>query len=157
VKTNTGLGRKRRESMSNSNITSCDSWSFSTENTGEDAGAVKQKLEMLGQLHSPNSNTSTTTNNSNGSNTTSQPPHKKKRNLPGNPGHLITSLTLFFFISTNTNILEFKFMDYQIKLLVIEFPCTKSCCVCIYSSSSSAFLINSIARVYFICYYPGLV
>nr|KYP71215.1 Zinc finger protein MAGPIE [Cajanus cajan] len=42
---------------------------------------------MLGQLHSPNSNTSTTTNNSNGSNTNSQPPVtvKKKRNLPGNP------------------------------------------------------------------------
>ena len=55
-------------------------------------------LEMLRQLHSPNSNTSTTTNNSNDSNTISQTPHKKKRNLPGNPGHLITSLTLFFFI-----------------------------------------------------------
>ncbi|KAG5056086.1 hypothetical protein JHK85_008596 [Glycine max] len=57
-------------------------------NSGEDAAvAVKQQLEMLGQLHSPNSNTSTTTNNSNGSasNTDSQPPAKKKRNLPGNP------------------------------------------------------------------------
>ena len=79
--------------MSNSNITSCDSWRFSTENninSGEDAAvAVKQQLEMLGQLHSPNSNTSTTTNNSNGSasNTDSQPPAKKKRNLPGNPGN----------------------------------------------------------------------
>ncbi|KAG2395132.1 uncharacterized protein HKW66_Vig0074920 [Vigna angularis] len=76
--------------MSNSNITSCDSWSFSTENTGEDAAAAvkHQQLEMLPQNHSPNSNTSTTTNNSNASNTNSQPPLKKKRNLPGNPASL---------------------------------------------------------------------
>ncbi|XP_061348474.1 zinc finger protein GAI-ASSOCIATED FACTOR 1-like [Gastrolobium bilobum] len=68
-----------------SNITNCDSGSFSTENTGEDA--VKQQSEILGQFHSPNSHASTTTNNSNGSNTNSQlpPPVKKKRSLPGNP------------------------------------------------------------------------
>jgi len=85
-----------------SNITSCDSGSFSTENTREDA-AVKQKSEMLGQFHSPHSLTSTTTtNNSNGSNTNSQPPApvKKKRSLPGNPGnfsnsHLRKKFTLF--------------------------------------------------------------
>ncbi|KAH1192142.1 hypothetical protein AAZX31_20G221300 [Glycine max] len=71
-----------------SNITSCDSGSFSTENTREDA-VVKQQPEILGQFHSPHSHTSTTTttNNSNGSNTDSQSPApvKKKRNLPGNP------------------------------------------------------------------------
>ncbi|KAK7277942.1 hypothetical protein RJT34_22962 [Clitoria ternatea] len=69
-----------------SNITSCDSGSFSTENTREDA--AKQQPEMLCQFHSPHSHTSTTTtNNSNGSNTNSQPsaPVKKKRSLPGNP------------------------------------------------------------------------
>ncbi|XP_027364877.1 zinc finger protein GAI-ASSOCIATED FACTOR 1-like isoform X1 [Abrus precatorius] len=69
-----------------SNITSCDSGSFSTENTREDA--LKQQQEMLGQFHSPHSHTSTTTtNNSNGSNNNSQPPApvKKKRSLPGNP------------------------------------------------------------------------
>lgn len=73
-----------------SNITSCDSGSFSTENTREDA-VVKQQPEILGQFHSPHSHTSTTTttNNSNGSNTDSQSPApvKKKRNLPGNPGN----------------------------------------------------------------------
>ncbi|KAK7269346.1 hypothetical protein RIF29_22071 [Crotalaria pallida] len=73
-----------------SNITSCDSGSFSTENTREDA--VKQQLEILGhQFNSPHSHTSTTTitnnDNSNGSNTNSQPPPsvKRKRSLPGNP------------------------------------------------------------------------
>jgi len=88
-----------------SNITSCDSGSFSTENTREDAAAaaVKHQSEMLGQFHSPHSLTSTTTtNNSNGSNTNSQPPApaKKKRSLPGNPGnfshtHLRKTFTLF--------------------------------------------------------------
>ncbi|KAG4997484.1 hypothetical protein JHK85_028923 [Glycine max] len=71
-----------------SNITSCDSGSFSTENTREDAAVKQQQSEMLGQFHSPHSHTSTTTtNNSNGSNTNSQPPApvKKKRSLPGNP------------------------------------------------------------------------
>ncbi|TKY45309.1 hypothetical protein E2542_SST30743 [Spatholobus suberectus] len=68
-----------------SNITRCDSGSFSTENTREDAA---KQSEILGQFHSPHSHTSTTTtNNSNGSNTNSQPPApvKKKRSLPGNP------------------------------------------------------------------------
>ncbi|KAJ1387426.1 Zinc finger C2H2-type [Sesbania bispinosa] len=71
-----------------SNITSCDSGSFSTENTREDA-VKQQPPEILGQFHSPHSLTSTTitTNNSNGSNTNLQPPAplKKKRSLPGNP------------------------------------------------------------------------
>ncbi|CAL0316566.1 unnamed protein product [Lupinus luteus] len=78
-----------------SNITSCDSVSFSTENTREDA--VKQQLEILGQFNSPNSashtSTTTTTNNninnyySNVSNTNSQQlsSAKRKRSLPGNP------------------------------------------------------------------------
>ncbi|XP_045816320.1 zinc finger protein GAI-ASSOCIATED FACTOR 1-like [Trifolium pratense] len=66
-----------------SNITSCDSGSFSTENNREDG--VKQ-TEILGQFHSPHSHTSTTNNNTNGtSNTNLQPPLKRKRNLPGNP------------------------------------------------------------------------
>ncbi|XP_019452361.1 PREDICTED: protein indeterminate-domain 12-like isoform X2 [Lupinus angustifolius] len=67
-----------------SNITSCDSGSFSTENTREDA--VKQQLEILGQFNSPHSHT-TTNNNSNVSNTSlQQPPSaKRKRSLPGNP------------------------------------------------------------------------
>jgi len=73
-----------------SNITSCDSGSFSTENTREDAAAVKHQPEMLPQFHSPHSltSTTTTTNNTNASNTISQPPPpvKKKRSLPGNPG-----------------------------------------------------------------------
>ncbi|KAK8468702.1 hypothetical protein PHAVU_006G090800 [Phaseolus vulgaris] len=101
--------------MSNSNITSCDSWSFSTENTGEDAGAVKQKLEMLGQLHSPNSNTSTTTNNSNGSNTTSQPPHKKKRNLPGNPdpNAEVVALSPNTLVATNRFVCEICNKGFQ--------------------------------------------
>ncbi|QCE07332.1 zinc finger protein GAI-ASSOCIATED FACTOR 1-like [Vigna unguiculata] len=72
-----------------SNITSCDSGSFSTENTREDAAAVKHQPEMLPQFHSPHSltSTTTTTNNTNASNTISQPPPpvKKKRSLPGNP------------------------------------------------------------------------
>ncbi|KAF1860968.1 hypothetical protein Lal_00000383 [Lupinus albus] len=70
-----------------SNITSCDSGSFSTENTSEDA--VKQQLEILGKFNSPHhSHTSTTrNNNSNVSNTSlQQPPSaKRKRSLPGNP------------------------------------------------------------------------
>lgn len=74
-----------------SNITSCDSGSFSTENNREDAAVKQQQSEMLGQFHSPHSHTSTTTtNNSNGtSNTNSQQlaPVKKKRSLPGNPGN----------------------------------------------------------------------
>lgn len=73
-----------------SNITSCDSGSFSTENTREDAVKQQQTDQILGQFHSPHSHTSTTTNNnnnSNGSNTDLQPPLKKKRNLPGNPGN----------------------------------------------------------------------
>ncbi|TKY61508.1 indeterminate-domain 2 [Spatholobus suberectus] len=100
--------------MSNSNITSCDSWSFSTENTGEDA-AVKQQLEMLGQLHSPNSNTSTTTNNSNGSNTNSQPPVKKKRNLPGNPDPSaeVIALSPNTLVTTNRFICEICNKGFQ--------------------------------------------
>ncbi|CAL0320975.1 unnamed protein product [Lupinus luteus] len=69
-----------------SNITSCDSGSFSTENTTEDA--VKQQLDILGQFNRPHSHTSTTTNNnSNVSNTSLQPSPstKRKRSLPGNP------------------------------------------------------------------------
>ncbi|XP_057735223.1 zinc finger protein GAI-ASSOCIATED FACTOR 1-like [Arachis stenosperma] len=81
-----------------SNITSCDSGSFSTENTVpllEDAVVKQQSSEILGGRfhHSPHSHTSTTTtnnnnNSTNASNTNSQPPPpppKKKRNLPGNP------------------------------------------------------------------------
>ncbi|KAK2456568.1 zinc finger protein GAI-ASSOCIATED FACTOR [Trifolium repens] len=71
-----------------SNITSCDSESFSTENNREDGVKQLQQTEILGQFHSPHSHTSTTTttnNNSNGSNTNLQPPLKRKRNLPGNP------------------------------------------------------------------------
>ncbi|CAJ1960843.1 unnamed protein product [Sphenostylis stenocarpa] len=101
--------------MSNSNITSCDSWSFSTENTGEDAAAVKQQLEMLGQLHSPNSNTSTTTNNSNASNTTSQPPPKKKRNLPGNPdpNAEVVALSPNTLVATNRFVCEICNKGFQ--------------------------------------------
>ncbi|RDX97552.1 Protein indeterminate-domain 2 [Mucuna pruriens] len=101
--------------MSNSNITSCDSWSFSTENnTGEDA-AVKQQLEMLGQLHSPNSNTSTTTNNSNAENTNSQPPVKKKRNLPGNPDPSaeVIALSPNTLVATNRFICEICSKGFQ--------------------------------------------
>ncbi|CAL5208600.1 unnamed protein product [Lathyrus oleraceus] len=72
-----------------SNITSCDSGSFSTENIRDQDGVKhhQQQNEILGQFHSPHSHTSTTTttNNSNGSNTNLQPPLKRKRNLPGNP------------------------------------------------------------------------
>jgi hypothetical protein len=74
-----------------SNITCCDSESFSTENNREDGVKQLQQTEILGQFHSPHSHTSTTTtttnNNSNGSNTNLQPPLKRKRNLPGNPGN----------------------------------------------------------------------
>ncbi|KAL2345679.1 hypothetical protein Fmac_006964 [Flemingia macrophylla] len=102
--------------MSNSNITSCDSWSFSTENTtGDHHAAVKQQLEMLGQLHSPNSNTSTTTNNSNGSNTNSQPPVKKKRNLPGNPDPSaeVIALSPNTLVATNRFICEICNKGFQ--------------------------------------------
>ncbi|KAK7284364.1 hypothetical protein RJT34_19109 [Clitoria ternatea] len=100
-----------------SNITSCDSGSFSTENTGEDA--VKQKLEMLGQLHSPNySHTSTTTNNSTASNTNSQPPPpppKKKRNLPGNPDPSaeVIALSPKTLVATNRFICEICNKGFQ--------------------------------------------
>ncbi|KAG4916855.1 hypothetical protein JHK87_054412 [Glycine soja] len=105
--------------MSNSNITSCDSWSFTTENNnnGEDAAAtVKQQLEMLGQLYSPNSNTSTTTNNSNGgSNADSQPPAKKKRNLPGNPDPSaeVIALSPNTLVATNRFICEICNKGFQ--------------------------------------------
>lgn len=76
-----------------SNITSCDSGSFSTENNrGDNIAVKKQQPEIFGQFHSPHSHTSTTTttttNKSNGSNTNLQPsaPAKRKRSLPGNPG-----------------------------------------------------------------------
>ena len=64
-----------------SNITSCDSGSFSTENTRDQDGVKhQQQNEILGQFHSPHSHTSTTTttNNSNDSNTNLQPPLKRK-------------------------------------------------------------------------------
>ncbi|XP_047154917.1 zinc finger protein GAI-ASSOCIATED FACTOR 1-like [Vigna umbellata] len=104
--------------MSNSNITSCDSWSFSTENTGEDAAAAAvkhQQLEMLPQNHSPNSNTSTTTNNSNASNTNSQPPLKKKRNLPGNPdpNAEVVALSPNTLVATNRFVCEICNKGFQ--------------------------------------------
>ncbi|XP_057424728.1 zinc finger protein GAI-ASSOCIATED FACTOR 1-like [Lotus japonicus] len=75
-----------------SNITSCDSGSFSTENNrGDNIAVKKQQPEIFGQFHSPHSHasttTTTTTNKSNGSNTNLQPsaPAKRKRSLPGNP------------------------------------------------------------------------
>ncbi|KAF7805106.1 protein indeterminate-domain 2 [Senna tora] len=67
-----------------SNITSCDSGSFSTSRE-LDAVVVKQQTGAHHEFHSPNSLTSTTTT-SNVSDTNSHlPPLKKKRSLPGNP------------------------------------------------------------------------
>ncbi|KAK7337771.1 hypothetical protein VNO77_18358 [Canavalia gladiata] len=99
-----------------SNITSCDSGSFSTETTTEGA-AIKHQLEMFGQFHSPNSHTSTTTNNSNGSNTNSQqpPPVKKKRSLPGNPDPSaeVIALSPNTLVATNRFICEICNKGFQ--------------------------------------------
>ena len=103
--------------ISMSNITSADSRSFKTENKGEDA--IKQQSELFGQFHSPNSLTSTTTT-SNGSNTQNSqqppaPPIKKKRNLPGNPGHLSTTI-FFIWLLFVLKLISFVFTSFSFLL-----------------------------------------
>ncbi|KAL1350653.1 hypothetical protein HN51_014681 [Arachis hypogaea] len=124
-----------------SNITSCDSGSFSTDNTnsrveggGGDASLLllnknkqQSESEILGgggggNFHSPNSHSSTiTTNNSssNASNANSQPqpppPPKKKRSLPGNPDPSaeVIALSPNTLVTTNRFICEICNKGFQ--------------------------------------------
>ncbi|MED6139345.1 hypothetical protein PIB30_082988 [Stylosanthes scabra] len=124
-----------------SNITSCDSGSFSTDNNTNsregDASLLllnnnnnKQQSESEirgagggGNFHSPNSNSSTITNNnssSNASNANSQPqppppPPKKKRSLPGNPDPSaeVIALSPNTLVTTNRFICEICNKGFQ--------------------------------------------
>ncbi|KAK7258885.1 hypothetical protein RIF29_24474 [Crotalaria pallida] len=102
-----------------SNITSCDSGSFSTENNNGEEAAGKKQPGIVGQFHSSNSHTSTITNtNSNGSNSNSQSApsvNKKKRNLPGNPDPSaeVIALSPNTLVTTNRFICEICNKGFQ--------------------------------------------